>query len=128
MYRLKSWNIAFSHDVTVAILVSQTNIGVPELNSFIMQLPCFVATFRPFPSCLKPLFQSEAKYKATDIKILFYSHPNTTHFHKKGIVLGLLLKKRILGTRNGSFAGYVSENLLELYHLGHVCMEVGDPR
>ena len=118
MYRLKSWNIAFSHDVTVAILVSQTNIGVPELNSFIMQLLCFVATFRPFPSCLKPLFQSEAKYKATDIKIFFYSHPNTTHFHKKGILLGLLLKKRILGTRNGSFAGYVSENLLELYHLG----------
>ena len=118
MYRLKSWNIAFSHDVTVAILVSQTNIGVPELNSFIMQLLCFVATFRPFPSCLKPLFQSEAKYKVTDIKIFFYSHPNTTHFHKKGIVLGLLLKKRILGTRNGSFAGYVSENLLELYHLG----------
>ena len=110
------------------ILVSQTNIGVPELNSFIMQLLCFVATFRPFPSCLKPLFQSEAKYKATDIKIFFYSHPNTTHFHKKGIVPGLLLKKRILGTRNGSFAGYVSENLLELYHLGHVCMEVGDPR
>ena len=108
--------------------MSQTNIGVPELNSFIMQLPCFVATFRPFPSCLKPLFQSEAKYKATDLKIFFYSHPNTTHFHKKGIVLGLLLKKRILGTRNGSFAGYVSENLLELYHLGHVCMEVGDPR
>ena len=63
-----------------------------------MQLLCFVATFRPFPSCLKPLFQSEAKYKATDIKIFFYSHPNTTHFHKKGIVLGLLLKKRILGT------------------------------
>ena len=128
MYRLKSWNIAFSHDVTVAILVSQTNIGVPELNSFIMQLLCFVSTFRPFPSCLKPLFQSEAKYKATDIKIFFYSHPNTTHFHKKGIVPGLLLKKRILGTRNGSFAGYVSENLLELYHLGHVYMEVGDPR
>ena len=128
MYRLKSWNIAFSHDVTVAILVSQTNIGVPELNSFIMQLLCFVSTFRPFPSCLKPLFQSEAKYKATDIKIFFYSHPNTTHFQKKGIVLGLLLKKRILGTRNGSFAGYVSENLLELYHLGHVYMEVGDPR
>ena len=33
---------------------------------------------------IDPLFQSEAKYKAIDIKMIFYSHANKTHFHEKG--------------------------------------------
>ena len=41
----------------------------------------------PFPSCSKPLFKSEAKCKTIDMKIIFYSHTNKTHFHKKGFVL-----------------------------------------
>ena len=28
----------------------------------------------------KPQFQSEAKYKAIDVKINFYTHANKTHF------------------------------------------------
>ena len=36
-----------------------------------------------FPSCFKPLFESEAKCRAIDMKVIFYSHANKTHFHKK---------------------------------------------
>ena len=39
---------------------------------------------RPFPKCPKPLFQSEAKCEAIDMKMFFYSHVRKTHFHKKG--------------------------------------------
>ena len=41
----------------------------------------------PFPSCLKPLFQREAKCKATDTKLIFYCYANKTHLHKKGFAL-----------------------------------------
>ena len=44
-----------------------------------------------FPSCLKPLFQSEAKCEAIDFKMIFYSHTNRTHFHNKGFALSLVL-------------------------------------
>ena len=40
-----------------------------------------------FPSCLKPLFQSEAKFKAIDMKMIFYSHANKTHFPRKVLQL-----------------------------------------
>ena len=40
---------------------------------------------RPLPSFLVPLFQNVAKREATDMKMIFYSHANKTHFHKKGI-------------------------------------------
>ena len=53
---------------------------------------------RPFLSCLKPVFQSEVKCKAIDMKMNFYSHVNKTHFHKKGFALSLVLKVRVLGT------------------------------
>jgi len=37
---------------------------------------------RPLPICPKPLFQSEAKCEAIDIKINFsYSYVNKFHFH-----------------------------------------------
>ena len=54
----------------------------------------------PFPSFLKPLFQSEAKCKAIDMEIIFYFHVNLTHFYKKGFALRLVLKvTRVFGTR-----------------------------
>ena len=53
---------------------------------------------RPFPSCLKSVFQSEAKRKAIDMKMNFYSHVNKTHFHKNGFALSLVLKVRVLVT------------------------------
>jgi len=54
---------------------------------------------RPFPSRPKPVFQSEVKYKAIDMKISFYPHANETHFHKKGFALGLVLKERAFVAR-----------------------------
>ena len=35
---------------------------------------------RPFRNCLKPRFQSEAKCEAIDMKMIFDSHANKTHF------------------------------------------------
>ena len=47
----------------------------------------------------KPLFQNEAECEAIDMEMIFYSHKNKTHFHKKGFALSLVLKVRIFGTR-----------------------------
>ena len=47
----------------------------------------------------KPLFQNEAECEAIDMEMIFYSHTNKTHFHKKGFALSLVLKVRIFGTR-----------------------------
>ena len=33
------------------------------------------------------------------MEIIFHSYANTTHFHKKGCSLGLILKVRVFGTR-----------------------------
>ena len=46
--------------------------------------------FRGFLSCpAKPLFEREAKSKATDKKVInfSYSHANKTHFDKNGLHL-----------------------------------------
>ena len=37
----------------------------------------------------KPLFQSEAKLEAIDMRTSFYSHANKSHFHKKSFPLSL---------------------------------------
>ena len=55
---------------------------------------------RSFLSCLKPLFQGEAKCSAFDMKMIFHFHANKAHFHKKGSALGLFfLKVRGFGTQ-----------------------------
>ena len=46
-----------------------------------------------------PLFQTQAKCEAIDMKIIFYSHANKTHFHKIGFALSLVL--RVLKLGNG---------------------------
>ena len=33
------------------------------------------------------------------MEMIFHSHANETHFHKKGCALGLFLKVRVSGTR-----------------------------
>ena len=53
---------------------------------------------RPFPSYPKPL-SSEAKCEAIDMKLIFYSHANKTHFLKRGFLIGLVLKVRVFGTQ-----------------------------
>ena len=50
----------------------------------------------PFPSFSKPLFQSEAKCKVIDMKMIFYFNVNLTHFYKKDFALRLV---RVFGTR-----------------------------
>ena len=47
----------------------------------------------------KSHFQSEAKYEAIDMKMIFNYDANKTHFHNKGFTLSLVLKVRFFGTR-----------------------------
>ena len=54
---------------------------------------------RPFPSCLKPLFQSEAKREAIYMKIIFCFHANKTQFHNQGLAFSLVSKLGVFGTR-----------------------------
>ena len=60
----------------------------------------FDTRIRPFPKCPKPLLQSEVECKAIDIKMIFYSHANETHYHKKGFALSLVFKARIFELGN----------------------------
>ena len=53
-----------------------------------------LTTNRPFPSYPGPLFQNEGRCSAFDMEIIFYSHANKTHFHKKGCAPSLILKVR----------------------------------
>ena len=47
----------------------------------------------------KPQFQSEAKWEAFDMKTIFNSYANKSHFHKKGFALSLVLKVRAFETQ-----------------------------
>ena len=58
----------------------------------------------PFPSSSKPLYQNEVKCSAFDMQMIFHSHANKTHFHKKGCALGLILKVRVFGIRQWPIA------------------------
>ena len=42
---------------------------------------------RPFPSSPGPFYQNEVKCSAFDMEMIFHSHVNKTHFHKKGCAL-----------------------------------------
>ena len=46
-----------------------------------------------------PLFQNEGRCSAFDMEIIFHSHANKTHFHKKGCAPSLILKVRVFGPR-----------------------------
>ena len=50
---------------------------------------------KPFPSSPGPLYQNEVKCSAFDMEVIFHSHANKTHVHKKGSALGLILKVRV---------------------------------
>ena len=52
-----------------------------------------------FPSSPGTLYQNDVKCSAFDMEMIFHSQANTTHFHKKGCALGLILKVRVFGTR-----------------------------
>ena len=46
-----------------------------------------------------PLFQNEGRCSSFDMEIIFHSHANKTHFHKKGCAPSLILKVRVLELR-----------------------------
>ena len=54
---------------------------------------------RPFPSSPGPLYQNEVRCSTFDMEMIFYSHANKTHFHKKGWAPNLVLIQRPGGTR-----------------------------
>ena len=56
-------------------------------------------TIGHFPSSRGLLFQNEVKCSAFDMEIIFHSHANKTHFHKKGCAPSFILKVRVFGTR-----------------------------
>ena len=64
--------------------------------AFIIEMLLSRAFFASSPG---PLYQNEVKYSAFDMKMVFHSHANKTHFHKKGCALRLILKVRVFGTR-----------------------------
>ena len=61
-------------------------------------------------------FQSEVKYEAIDVKMVFYSDADKTHFHKKGFALSLVLKVRVFPNwlGNGLFIRGISEQSMIL--------------
>ena len=44
------------------------------------------------------MYQNEVKCSVFDTEMIFHSHANKTHFHKKGCELDLILKVRVFGT------------------------------
>ena len=54
---------------------------------------------RPFPSCFKPHYESEAKCKVFVMKIRFHSYANKTNFHMKSFALSLAFIVRFTATR-----------------------------
>ena len=61
---------------------------------------------KPFPSSPRPLYQNKVtcKCSAFDMEMIFHSHANKTHYHKKGCALGLILKVRGLELESGLFS------------------------
>ena len=58
------------------------------------------------------------------MEIIFHSHVNKTHFHKKGCAPSLILKVRVFGTRKWSIhAALKSVNYARLK--AHRCIQFG---
>ena len=49
-----------------------------------------------------PLFQNEGRCSAFDMEIIFHSHANKAHFHKKGCAPSLIESESF---RNSEFSG-----------------------
>ena len=57
------------------------------MHKFILVFKCLnnLVPNKPFQSSRGPLFQNEGRCSAFDMEIIFHSHANKTHFHKKGV-------------------------------------------
>ena len=75
--------------------------GERKLNSIKAIFTNLIDHFRVPPG---PLFQNEGRCSAFDMEIIFHSHANKTHFHKKGCAPSLILKVRVFGTRKWPIA------------------------
>ena len=80
---------------------------------------------RRFPSCLKPLFQSEAKCEDIDTNMILYSRVNEAHFQKECFALNLVVyKPRELITKSLHYFLTIQHFLpfltIQLYHLSTV--------
>ena len=67
---------------------------------FKISCPPHLTTDRPFVRCFKPPFQSEAKCKAIDMKMIFYSHTNITTFTREAFHLASFWKWEFLELGN----------------------------
>ena len=47
----------------------------------------------------RALYQNEVRWSAFDMQMIFHSHANKTHFHKKDCAVGIILKMKVFGTR-----------------------------
>ena len=54
---------------------------------------------RSFPTSPGPLYQNEVEFSAFDMKMIFHSHGNKTHSHKKACALGFIFQMRVFRTR-----------------------------
>ena len=75
------------------------NYNLPSLPHFKVK---FISNWR-FSSCLKPLFQSEAKCEAIHMKMIFILMHLKLVFSNKCFTLSLVLKERVFGTRKWPF-------------------------
>ena len=48
--------------------------------------------------CIRDRYENEGTRSAVSKKMIFHSHTNKTHFHKKGCAPSLILKVRVFGT------------------------------
>ena len=85
-------------------LAGSQNLAQVDL---ILYLPeadyCYLPIKRPFLSCLKPLFQREAKCGAIDMKMSFYSHAMKLIITRKVWNLASFWKWGFLELRNALF-------------------------
>ena len=58
------------------------------------------------------------------MEMIFHSHVNKTHFHKKGGALGLILKVRVFGTRKWPIIKLLT-NIIEMYAIKQ-CIKVSE--
>ena len=79
--------------------------------------------YRHFCACVSWKWKGSRHFRVTqglcikcstfDLKVIFHSHANKTHFHKKGFALGLILKVRDLRTRKGPIS---SKHILKKFY------------
>ena len=83
------------------VIASQSAFSIFLLDCFAWNKSQYLDNNRPFLSCPKPLFQSEAKWNRW-YENDFYTRADGNHYHKKRLALNLALKGRVFGTRKWS--------------------------